>query len=115
MIKLQLDERYLVAIECFFAKKSNKQLISLIDFSAETGIVREKAILFFSLLSLEPNSPFLPVTVPFALGRSWPTLKLHGIITDKEDFEQIPSELDETGNVPLDEIDLILNYEVRCD
>ncbi len=112
LIKLQLAESYLAAVESFLAKKSRKQLISLVDFSAETGIEREKTVLFFSLLSLPPNPPFKPITIPYALGKSWPSFKLPGIITDKGCFERIPSETDEDGWVPLNDVELILNYEV---
>lgn len=113
---MQLDNKhlnsYLDSVKLFLQNKTKNQLISLVDFSGSTGLTREKTVLFFSLLSFPPNNYFKPVTIPYALGKTWNTFKQYGILSNKELFERIPDDNYDDGFVPLDKIDLILNYEV---
>ena len=113
---MQLDSNnincFLDNIKNYLKEKRKNDLISLVDFGANTGLDRQESVLFFSLLSLPPNKCFIPVTIPYAMGKTWNTLKQYGILTDKEIFERIPDDNYDDGFVPLDEVDLILNYQV---
>ena len=105
-------ETYFNEIKEFISNKSPGQLISLVDFAAQTGLDREKTVLFFSMLSLTPNPIFKPITIPYALGKTWDNFGIEGIITNKKLFESIPTDLNDDGFVPLEEIELILNYKL---
>ena len=105
-------ETFFTEIIAYISEKSPNQLISLVEFSARTGLDREKTVLFFSMLSLSPNPFFKPVTIPYALGKTWDNFGIEGIITNKELFESIPTDLNDDGFVPLEEIELILNYKL---
>lgn len=113
MIQLQLvnPEAHLDEIQKFFQNTRMKDVISPIELAAKTGLTKERALLLLSLLSLSPDPVVSPVTIPFALGKAWPTLKEPGIIDDADEFE-IPSEIHQEGFVPSGEIKLLIGYEV---